>query len=168
MFLPRRAPLLYNGSMEAKDKGALLGYLRSQRLMTLATHGSGTAACTVYYAVDDDLDLYIVTEPESEHCKNIGKDNRVACAIADSRQKVTDKKVGVQIKGTASEVGSLERMKAILSLWNATNPGFESVINVENIRKKVIESKVFKIAPSEIKFFNEELYGPEGAEVFDF
>jgi hypothetical protein len=39
---------------------------------------------------------------------------------------------------------------------------------LENISKKVWESRPFVIKPTEIKWFNEELYGDEGTEIFEF
>ena len=56
----------------------------------------------------------------------------------------------------------------MLALWNKVNPGFESIINLKNMQKKVIKGRIYKIAPKTIKFFNEELYGSEGFEVFKF
>lgn len=134
--------------------------------MVLATKGENLCICTVYYAVDNQFNLYFLSEPKSEHCQNISRDNTVACAIADSTQKVTDKKVGVQIKGEVTEVRSLEKTKRVLALWNMANPGFESVINLKNMQKKIIQSKVYKVTPHEIKFLNEVLYGPEGTKLF--
>lgn len=152
--------------MENKKK--LFDYLKSQKLMSLATFGTEISNCLVYYAVDDDFVFYFISEPESEHCKNIEANNKAACAIADSSQKVKDKKIGVQIKGEVSDVTGLAQFDSIIMLWNATNPGIESVISMENFRNKIINSKMYKIKPSEIKFFNEELYGEEGFEVFKF
>jgi len=148
------------------DKQKLLQYLESNHLMSLATLGTRLSTCTVYYAVDDNLNFYFISEPESEHCRNIEMNKTVAFSISDTGQKVTDKKVGIQGTGTAEEIRNVEKIKAMLSLWNATNSGFESVINFENIKNKVIKSKTYRITPTELKFFNEELYGPEGIEVF--
>ena len=53
-------------------------------------------------------------------------------------------------------------------MWHQTNPGTESLINFDNIKNKIIESRTYKIKPFRIKFFNEELYGDEEDEVFEF
>ena len=39
---------------------------------------------------------------------------------------------------------------------------------LKNISKEVWDSRPFLIKPYEIKWFNEELYGKEGTEVFGF
>lgn len=150
------------------NKQRLLEYLRFQNLMSLATCGKRMWISTVYYVVDEQLNLYFLSEPMTIHCQDIKENSQVACAIADSKQKVTDKKIGVQARGIASEVNSLEKIKWVLAMWNKHNPGIENIINLKNIQRKVINSKIYKIKPSVIKFFNEELYGPEGFEIFKF
>ncbi|MCG2692080.1 pyridoxamine 5'-phosphate oxidase family protein [Microgenomates group bacterium] len=154
--------------MELKDKDALLKYLKSQNLMSLATCGPDMWISTVYYVVDEKFNLYFISEATANHCQAFKKNVEVSCAIADSRQPVTAKKIGVQIRGKASQVNSLQKMKWMLAMWNKVNPGFEAIINLKNIQKRVIKSKVYKIQPQAIKFFNEELYGEEGFLMFKF
>lgn len=149
-----------------EHKEALFTYLKSQNLMALATFGETVSNCVVYYAVDDDFNLYFISEPDSEHCKNIAVTPNVACSIADSHQKVRDKKIGVQIKGAVTDIHGVDKLEAIINLWNSTNPGMESLISINNFRNKILNSRAYKIQPTEIKFFNEDLYGEEGFETF--
>ena len=134
--------------------------------MSLASFGEKLANCSVYFAVDAEFNFYFISEPDSEHCKNIELNNQVACAIADSKQLVHDKKIGVQIKGIVKNIHGIDRLEAMIDLWNSTNPGMETVISIDNFRNKILKSHAYKIEPQEIKFFNEELYGEEGFEVF--
>lgn len=151
-----------------KNKQKLFDYLSSQRLMSLATSHQAPWICNVYYVIDNSFNLYFLSEPKSKHCQDIAINKNVALSIADSSQKVVDKKIGVQIQGVVEEVGDLEKAERILSMWNKANPGFEKVINIDNIKNKVINSKVYKVRSKLIKWLNEELYGPEGFEVFEF
>lgn len=153
--------------VDIKNKKLLLSYLKSQRLMSVATHVVNSWVCCVYYAVDDKFNLYFVSEPDTKHIKDIIKNKNVACAIFDSHQKVTDKKIGVQIQAVASEVKEKREILSALKLWNKNNPGIEDIINFKNLGK-VIKSKVYKIEPKIIKFFNEQLYGSEGSKIFNF
>ncbi|MCR4275503.1 MAG: pyridoxamine 5'-phosphate oxidase family protein [Candidatus Wolfebacteria bacterium] len=152
--------------MENKQK--LFDYLKSQNLMFLSTFGNEISSCPVYYAIDKDFNIYFISEPESKHCQNIKINNQVACSIADSRQTVKDKKIGVQLRGEAQEVSGSDKLEAVLNLWNSTNPGIESIISINNFKNKSINSKAYKIVPEEIKFFNEELYGEEGFKMLKF
>ncbi len=152
--------------MNSKQK--LLQYLKSQRLISLSTGSDKPWTSNVYYTVDDDFNLYFLSEPESKHCTDIKENPNISCSIADSNQKVTDKKVGAQIQGTIIQLTDVEQINQVLDSWNKVNPGFENIINWDNMQKKVIKSKVYKVKPTLIKFLNEELYGPEGTEKFKF
>jgi len=149
-------------------KAELLKYLKSQNLMTLATCDKNLWVSTVYYVIDENFNLYFLSEQATIHCQQLSKNAEVACGIVDSRQKVADKKIGVQFLGKASRVDSLEKIKWMLALWNKVNPGFETIINFKNIQNKVIKSRIYKVEPRLIKFFNEKIYGPEGFKVFEF
>lgn len=134
--------------------------------MALATYSDNPWICSVYYVVDDTLQIYFITKPSSKHCQNIAKNPFVACAIAASDQKVTEKKAGVQLEGKASLVTDEKEVVKALALWNKINPGFEKIINRDNIKNGTIQSKVYKVVPTRVKFFNESLYGPEGYREF--
>lgn len=151
-----------------EDKTLLLKFLQSQNLMTLSTQGSHLWVSSVYYVTDEKFNLYFLSEPKSQHCLAIKSNPEVACAVADTRQKVVDKKIGVQMSGTASLVKNLSSIKWMLKMWNKLNPGFESIINLKNIQTNKIKSKIYKIEPKLIKFLNEALYGSEGFKLFKF
>ena len=150
------------------DKQKLLDFMKSKRLMQLATASEKPWICTVYYAIDDSFNLYFISEPTTRHCKDIKTNPNVAVAVTDSRQNVKDKKVGVQLQGTAFVVKDKNEMLHAVALWNKAMPGIESIITVENIESGKINSNVCTIKPKLIKFFNERLYGPEGVKVFEF
>ncbi len=146
----------------------LLKYLKSQRLMCISTCSSAPWASIVFYTIDEDMRMYFVSEPESRHCTDISNNSNVACAVFDSRQKAAKKKIGVQIQGIASEVKDHKEIKRALKMWNMSNPGLEKLINFDAIKKVSIESRVYRIEPKLIKFFNEKLYGDEGSRIFEF
>ncbi len=145
----------------------VLKYLKTQRLMSLATANKNNPwACTVYFAVDNDLNLYFVSAPAADHCRYLTKNKYVSCSIYDSQQKVNSKKVGLQLRGTVEVISKVSEIRKALELWNKANPGAEEYINYENMQKKVITSKVYKIKPRVIKYFNETLYGDKESKIF--
>ena len=150
------------------NKQKLFEYLKSQKIMSLATFGGKLTICTVYYAIDDDWNFYFISGGKTDHSKNILKNSVVACNVVDSSQPVTSKKIGAQIEGVAVRLNTFESIKAGLKYWNQMNTGVEDVINIENIEKKIISSRVWKIKPTKIKFFNERLYKDEESKVFKF
>ena len=150
------------------NKTKLLNYLKTQHTMYLATYDGKPWTSTVFYAIDNDFNFYFISEPTTRHSKAIYKNKLVSSSIADSNQVVTDKKIGVQIEGIASEVKNKNKLKIVVSMWHKKNPGFEDIINLPNMIKKIIKGRFYQIKPTLIKFFNEKLYGSEGFEIFEF
>jgi len=146
-------------------KKELFEYLSTQQIMSLATYGHHVRLCTVYFSADKDLNLYFISNAETEHCKNISINPEVACSIADSRQAMSVKKIGVQITGKAVEPSGLEKIGAALAFWSKENFDIGVDVSLERIKRRAIECKAYKITPMEIKFFNEELFGPEGYDI---
>lgn len=154
------------GRISEEDNKELLKYLKSQRLMTLATSVNNKSwVCSVYYVIDSELNLYFVSPPESKHCQDILKNKAVACAIADSHTPNSAKKVGVQLTGIASQVRGWEKTKVLLKMWHKAAPGAEDVINTANMKNKVVSSRVYKVRPNLIKFFNQNLYSNPSSRV---
>ena len=57
----------------------LLEFLRDHQVLTLAVAGPYAAA--VFYVVDDDLNLYFVTDPTTRHGMALTQDGRVAGTV---------------------------------------------------------------------------------------
>lgn len=126
--------------------------------MTLATHLEDTWVATVYYGTDENTNLYIVTAPNSKHGKHLEKNQDVAFAIFDSHTKITQNKQGIQGQGTCALVKNPAELIIGLSLWHESNPGKEGRITVDMI-KKALDTKLYKIKPTYLKFFNKDFYG---------
>lgn len=136
-------------------------FIKKNGIMTLATQSSkGPWVCTVYYGVDDNMNLYIVTDPNSTHGKAMTKNNKVAFNIFDSHQKIFKPKEGVQGSGTIEIVKGIRNITKALALWHKQNPGVEKNITINEV-KKFKDTKVWKITSKYLKFFNKELYAPE-------
>jgi len=142
-------------------KEDIFKFIKSNGIMSLATQSNkGPWVCTVYYGTDKDMNLYIVTDPNSIHGKDISKNNKIAFNIFDSHQKITKDKKGVQGSGVIEIVKGIVNVGRALYLWHKANPGVEKNITIEKV-KKLTDTKVFKITPKYLKFFNKVLYSPE-------
>jgi len=146
----------------------LMKYLKSHKLMQLATGTGKPTICTVYYATDGKFNLYFISNPKTRHCTNIRKNSSVACAVTDSDQTVTSRKSGMQIYGTASHLKTEKEIRKSLDLWNNANPGLEKFITFERMKDGRMTDRLYKIKIKEIKFFSEKLYGSEGFRTFRF
>ena len=74
----------------------LLEFLREHQVLTLAVAGPYAAA--VFYEVDDDLNLYFVTDPSTRHGMALTQDGRVAGTVQRDRQQQQEIR-GVQLTG---------------------------------------------------------------------
>lgn len=111
------------------------------------------------------MNFYFVSAPDSDHIKDIERNNKVACAIYDSHTPNSELKVGVQLQGIASLVRGWGRTEVFLKMWYKAAPGAEEIVNIKNMKEKVISSRVYKIKPTLIKFLNQKLYGEEGYRI---
>lgn len=136
-----------------QDQEKIYKYLQSQKLMSLATNGETLWAASLFYAIDESFNFYIVTNPNSEHGKNFTKNNIVCGTICDSHQLDSGDKIGIQFSGKVEKVNGLESLKRAINLWNKINPGVEKWVNIKNIQANKIKSRVFKITPEKIKMF---------------
>ncbi|OGM05245.1 hypothetical protein A2715_04805 [Candidatus Woesebacteria bacterium RIFCSPHIGHO2_01_FULL_39_32] len=152
--------------MDNKDKEKLEKFLNANNLMTLATANPKPWVATVYYAFDKGFNLYFVSSPNSKHSHDIEKNKNVAIAIYDSHTKNSESKTGLQLQGVASRIKGWDMTTKMLKIWHKSAPGMEDIVNIKNMKAKVISSRVYKITPTIIKFFNQDLYGEEGYRVF--
>ncbi len=77
-------------------------FLDAHTTLTLATHTSeaGPAAAAVFYAADDRLNLYFLSEERTEHGQNLLANGQVAGTIQADGQDWRAIK-GLQLRGTA-------------------------------------------------------------------
>lgn len=146
-------------------KKDIISFLNSEKLMALSTSSRNPWSCIVYYVADSNINLYFVSSPKSQHCRDIAKNSKVSCAIYNSDQGVSDKKKGVQLRGNASEVTGLDKIKWFFRMWAKINPGNKDVINFKNFKDKVISSRIYRVTPKKIKLFDEKLYGEESFKI---
>lgn len=147
-------------------KKHILDYLEQHNLMQIATYGSDHPwIASVYYSFDTDLNLYFLSSPKTIHCRQITQNPQVAVAITNSNQSLTGKKKGLQLFGTAQQISDVAKIKHALDLWKRKLKVSDPELSYENMAKKAIQSKMYKITPQKIKFFNQELFDvPDGEE----
>ncbi|OGK24910.1 hypothetical protein A2954_00785 [Candidatus Roizmanbacteria bacterium RIFCSPLOWO2_01_FULL_37_12] len=131
--------------------------------MVVATYGSHPWIATVYYTLDQDLNIYFLSDPNTIHCRQIAKNPKVAITIADSPQRPTSKKKGLQIFGLAKQISGMHKIIHALNLWRKTLGVTSEAYTYTGMMKKAIKGRMYKVVPKKIKFFNEELWD-EGKE----
>lgn len=126
----------------------VLRFLREHTLATLATvaHDGMPHAASLYYVVDDDMNLYCVTREETQKYQNIKQQPAVSMVITDEETAET-----VQLIGHAKKVTDEHAISDVLSrLWKITLDKQHWPAPVVKLSKGGLY--VIKITPSELKF----------------
>lgn len=129
------------------------------KLMSVATSGTHPWIATVYFGFDDDLNLYFISDATTLHAQQISANSRVAVAIADSSQTPDTKKKGVQLFGEAKLIMDGTETEKARNSW-VRNVGIPN----ESLPFSAIEGRMYKIAPSKIKYFNQALFEVEDGQ----
>lgn len=149
--------------MSQDTRSHILEYLQSHIQFALATNGTHPWIATMYYGVDDKLNLYFLTSPDTIHAKGLKQNPLVSAVIADSPQKPDSKKIGIQLYGTASEIEGEEAMKAAFKIWCGVLKVRDPKYSYEGILSGELHYRLYKLVPKKIKYYNEELWD-EGDE----
>ncbi len=114
---------------------------------------------TAWYAYDDELRLYVLTPPDTDHAKNLEENDSIALTIFDSHQDWSAKKKGLQVFGTAEKIPDEDAEEA-LELYNQRFPGLEEhASTTEELQD--LDSSFYVITPERIKLFDEPAFGNE-------
>lgn len=136
--------------------------LKEGFMMMLATlNGDQPWATTVYFAADDQLNLYWVSTPERRHSQELASNFKAAAAIPlDANPSAPN--VGVQAQGLAGlVVDRLEIERAIKLYAEKFNSGDEYV---ENFLAGKDEHRLYKLAPSLLVLFDEKNFPTESRQ----
>lgn len=146
-------------------KQHVLDFLKQHKLMQVATYGDFPWIANVYYAFDDDLNLYFLSNEKTLHCRHIAQNEKVAVSVVDSDQGLHDPQIGLQMWGVAKKVSDIEKLRYVLAMWKQTLNEKDDNLSAENVVSNVVKSKVFRISPKRIKIFSKQLFNvPTGEE----
>lgn len=154
--------------MSDKDVKSLIhDYISSHIQFALATNGKHPWIATMYYGVDDDLNMYFLTDPATIHAQALKENPLVSAVIADSPQNPASKKIGIQLYGHASEIEGEEAIKAGFAIWREVLKVTDPKYSYEGIKSGELHYRLYKLVPKKIKYYNEELWEEGDEQVID-
>lgn len=137
-------------------------YMRDNKHMQLATVSNGQPwICTVYFASDDDFNLYWTSGRSRQHSLEILKDSKVAITIV----RDTERKQALQIVGNAYEAAD-EDLERVHSIY--TGKFGAKDYDLEEMKKHDPEGRgywVFK--PTKISFWDEVNFSDKPKQSFE-
>lgn len=146
-----------------------LAYLRSHRVMTLATRGpDGVWAAAVFYA-HDGFDLFFLSAAHTRHAQHIHINDQVAATIQEDYHDWTAIQ-GIQLAGTVSLLQG-ERQAAAVSLYQARYPFIAGAD--PQIQAALAKVNWYRLRPTKLYFIDnskglghrDEIVAPFGREM---
>lgn len=134
------------------DLNKLIGdYLSKSKMMQVATASENQPwICTLYYASDENKNLYWISKPDTRHSKEIIKNSKVAVAVPVVFTSLTV--VGLQIEGEAMIVEDFDEIKRSVKLYSDKfkrgEKWYQDFIKGKN------PHKLYKITPKSFVLFD--------------
>lgn len=150
------------------SREALLDFLKSQKYLVVGTQGDTPWIVNVFHGTDDEFNIYFVSGEETEHSRHILKHPEISFStVWFDPQNHLDRK-GVQGRGVCHIAKDDADIETGIQLHNANFPEFKERLTPDYIRSESNKSRVWIIKPLFIKFWNDELFGQDESEEFNF
>lgn len=140
--------------METIDtKTPIKDYLNQNKMMQLAVVIDGKPwVCNVWYATDEDLNIYWLSSTKVRHSRALLTDKNVAAAVW-LHEEPTDMPVrGVQIEGTAEIMTDQAEIEKAIKYYS------ERIFDIEQIRQFMASPyeprRFYKLKPSKFIFID--------------
>ena len=125
-------------------------FLAAHHVMSIATLGSsGPHATNLFYACDG-LALVWVSEPDTQHSREIEADPRVAATVAPDYSDFAAVR-GVQITGTARRIAAADERARHLALLEARYPFLRQLAaGPPKLQEAYARTAVYRLQPARI------------------
>jgi uncharacterized protein YhbP (UPF0306 family) len=135
-------------------RSRLLDLLRRHDTMTLATTGPDgePQAAAVFYAADDQLNLYFLSDPSSRHGRNLKRDSRVAATVQADGQPWREIR-GLQIEGTARETEGARETARAAGVYGLRFQFFRGILDNRNAFHEASGSSILRDALASSRFY---------------
>lgn len=150
------------------DMDELTKFLQSQTVVQISPKAGDPWIANVLMSCQRPEQLFFVGSTERLYGQQLLDDSALAFATAWHEAGNHRNRKGVQGVGHARVVTADEEIAQGVNLHNRDYPEFAERITPEWIVQNEHGSRVWVIEPTFIKFWNDELYGPDGSTTFTF
>ncbi len=129
---------------------------------------NGTWSNPVYFAWDETLNLYFISQPASRHMQNLKKDPRISIAIYSTAQDTFGDVIGIQLFGNAKFLTSLEDIATAKAIYHGRRYGSRGKPIPSSGEDQYInntEWQFVRIEPKEIFYFDTRFFDEERVAV---
>ncbi len=140
-------------------------YLADAKLMQLATVRDGQPwVCSVWFAADEDLNLYWFSAISRRHSYEVAGDPRVAGAIA-LPHSTADKPRGIQFEGTGRLLTSDEDVSTARNLYEGRIFDAATIDNFINYEER--PHRFYRARPTAFVLFDTVNYPENPRQIFE-
>ncbi len=142
---------------------SITSILEANTLCSMATiKGQGAWINTAFYCFNGSMELYMLTEPSTQHSQNVKENSSVALTMFDTHQEWGPGNLrGLQVFGDcerASGVGLIEGTALYIKRFRGVAKWIK---RPEDFAKGIINSKLYVIKPKGVKILDEPAFGVE-------
>ena len=146
----------------------LLKFLKSQRLITIASYNNDLWISNAYACTDDNFNIYFISPTKAKHSKYIEANSNIVFSFSWFDPKNLSNRKGVQGKGECKMVKNpIELAKGIKHMYDSF-PEMRDILTLKWITENVWGTKLWVIKPTYIKHWDDEVYGEEENKEFNF
>lgn len=145
----------------------LLSFLRSQQLLTIASHDAKNVwLANVYYSIDDQGTIYFISPKKNRHSQMMLKNPKVAFSVAWFDPKNHQNRKAVQGLGVCRPAKTPQEIATGIRLLYKNFPDLREILTIKWIMTNAWGTKVWIVQPSYMKHWNDELYGEKESKEF--
>lgn len=140
--------------MTDERRSPALRYLETHNTLTLATIGpDGPWAAALFY-VNDGFSLYWLSDPRARHSRNIARNPHVAVTVNEDYRDWR-RIQGVQMEGTAEQVGTIRGAAGPMRLYAAKYPFLKNWREPPLVLAGALRSaRVYRFTPTRVLFID--------------
>jgi len=147
-------------------KEKLLNFLKSQRLLIIASQDKDIWVSNVFYGIDDNFKIYFISDNKRKHSKQMLANPKVAFSTVWFNENNHEDRKGIQGQGICRPAADEEEIKKGVEMHNEFFPEFKENVSLETI--KLGKRDLWIIEPKYIKYWDDELYGDKHFDEFKF
>lgn len=146
----------------------LLKFIKSQRLLSIATINSdGPWIANVYYVCDDQYKFYFLSSKDTKHSKSILNNPEVAVSITWFDQKNHRNRKSIQGTGVC-RLANLSEIKTGVGLLYQNFPDLRDILTLKWVSENIWNSRIWVVDLKYVKYWDDEIYGDSESEEFRF
>ncbi|MBI3412963.1 MAG: pyridoxamine 5'-phosphate oxidase family protein [Candidatus Aenigmarchaeota archaeon] len=152
--------------MRQNPKKLAKSYMENVKLMSMATVSKNKPWCaTIFYAFDENFDIYFLSRYYRNHSRHIEKNNSVAGTIAKQHKTFGAPTMGLQFAGSAKMLHGEELKKAYAIFTKRFPAAKKELISWDVLQSKKQPVRLYKISVKKLVLHDEVHFTKEKRRV---